>query len=312
MNGYFSDMSDSYLFNPFTVATCLGRPTSVFTNCAILFSVSNAALDRPFSSMLALSLASYLSLYPGLLLPPLLTLCYDQRARHAKQLSASRYCLTNIAIFLAGLAWLLYISHALMGGSWEYLSSTYGVHLLLPDLTPNVGLWWYFFIEMFDSFREFFLGVFWLHLGSYVGGMSLRMRKQPVFVVTTLLGIFAIFKPYPSVSDTSLYFAMLPLYRHIYPRTLRYEHHLGLANDLPVMRYTFLATSTVLYATFLGPAFYYLWIYAGSGNANFFYAITLVWSLGLTVILTDSLFAILRDEVEVERPELKGKDIRTI
>ena len=79
-----------------------------------------------------------------------------------------------------------------------------------------------------------------------------------------------------------------------------------------VMRYTFFATAAVLYTTLLGPAFYYLWIYAGSGNANFFYAITLVWSLGLTVILTDSLFAVLRDELEVERPETKGKDIRTI
>ena len=78
------------------------------------------------------------------------------------------------------------------------------------------------------------------------------------------------------------------------------------------MRYTFFATAAILYAILLGPAFYYLWIYAGSGNANFFYAITLVWSLGLTVILTDSLFAVLRDELEVERPETKGKDIRTI
>jgi GPI-anchor transamidase subunit U len=30
----------------------------------------------------------------------------------------------------------------------------------LPDLTPNPGLWWYFFMEMFDHFRPFFLMVF--------------------------------------------------------------------------------------------------------------------------------------------------------
>ena len=78
------------------------------------------------------------------------------------------------------------------------------------------------------------------------------------------------------------------------------------------MRYTFFAVATLLYATFLGPAFYYLWIYAGSGNANFFYAITLVWSLGLTVILADSCYAVLRDEWEVERPEMRGKEVRRI
>ena len=78
---------------------------------------------------------------------------------------------------------------------------------------------------------------------------------------------------------------------------------------LAVMRYTFFATSTLLYATLLGPAFYYLWIYAGSGNANFFYAITLVWSLAVTVIVADAIYAVLRDEWETERPEMRGKEV---
>ena len=168
--------------------------------------------------MLALGLASYMSLYPTLLLPPTLLLCHDRQAMKSKvPFFPATSIVTYIFVFSASTAWLLYMS-SILTGSWEFLSSTYGVHLLLPDLTPNVGLWWYFFIEMFDSFREFFLGVFWLHLGSYVGGLSIRLRRQPLFVITTLLGIFAIFKPYPSISDTSLYFAMLPLYRHIFPR----------------------------------------------------------------------------------------------
>ena len=169
--------------------------------------------------MLALGLASYLSLYPILLLPPMILLCHDRIARDRKSSpSMSLFASQQTGIFFGGIAWLLYTSYILTGSSWEFLASTYGVHLLLPDLTPNVGLWWYFFIEMFDSFREFFLGVFWLHLGGYVGGLCIRVRNQPLFVIVCLLGIFAIFKPYPSISDTSLYFAMLPLYRHIFPR----------------------------------------------------------------------------------------------
>ncbi len=78
------------------------------------------------------------------------------------------------------------------------------------------------------------------------------------------------------------------------------------------MRYTFIATSVLLYSSLLGPAFYHLWIYAGSGNANFFYAITLVWSLGLSMLVGDMLFAVLRDEWEVERPDMKGKEIKRI
>jgi phosphatidylinositol glycan class U len=78
------------------------------------------------------------------------------------------------------------------------------------------------------------------------------------------------------------------------------------------MRYTFFAVAALLYASLLGPIFYHLWIYAGSGNANFFYAITLVWSLGIAIVIADSVFAVLRDEWEAERPEMMGKDVRQI
>ncbi|KAI4168856.1 MAG: hypothetical protein LQ343_006069 [Gyalolechia ehrenbergii] len=283
-----------YLFNPFTIATCLARPTSVFSNCAIFFAIASAIDRKPAKSMLALALAAYFSLYPALLLPPMILLCCDQSMQTRSNLPGTASRLS--AFFFGSLAWLLAMSYMLTGQSWEFLRSTYGVHLLLPDLTPNVGLWWYFFIEMFDSFREFFLGVFWLHLMAYVGGLCFRLRKQPLFVLTTLIGTFAIFQPYPSIADASLYFSLIPLYSHVFP----------------LMRYTFFAIATVLYATLLGPAFYHLWIYAGSGNANFFYAITLVWSLGLSIIVGECLFAVLRDEWEVERPEMEGKDVRRI
>ena len=177
--------------------------------------------------MVTLALASYLSLYPVLLLPPLVLLCYDQREGEAKSKGqTSNLVSTSVAFFFGAVGVLLFMSYLITGGSWEFLSSTYGVHLLVADLTPNVGLWWYFFIEMFDSFREFFLGVFWLHLSGYVGGLCIRIRRQPLFVITTVLGIFAVFKPYPSVSDTSLYLALLPLYRHIFPRKSNIERAL--------------------------------------------------------------------------------------
>lgn len=245
--------------------------------------------------MFALSFAAYLSMYPILLLPPLLLLCWDRRRPSKQSDSLFSFVVANVGAVAGSFTSLLYMSYFTMG-SFEFIASTYGVQLLLPDLTPNVGLWWYFFIEMFDSFRNFFLGVFWVHLSSYVAGLSIRLRRQPLFVLTLLLGIFGIFKPYPSISDMSIFLGMLPLYQHVFP----------------LMRYTFLASSTIAYATLLGPAFYYLWIYAGSGNANFFYAITLVWSMGLSVLVADALFAVLRDEWEVERPEMKGKEIRQV
>ncbi|KAJ5090665.1 hypothetical protein N7532_009349 [Penicillium argentinense] len=286
-----------FLFNPFTIATCLARSTSVFTTTGILFAVSNAVTGNSVNAMLALGFASYLSLYPALLFVPLVLLCFDQRLQSAnKPPNGIIYGLQHAGILLASIAGLLGLSVLITGNFWEFMSATYGFHLLVPDLTPNVGLWWYFFIEMFDSFREFFLGVFWLHLASYVGGLTMRLRRQPLFVVASLLGVFAIFKPYPSISDASLYFATLPLYRHLFP----------------LMRYTFFAISAILYSSLLGPAFYHLWIYAGSGNANFFYAITLVWSLGLSILLADSIFAAIRDEWEQDHPDAQGTEVKQV
>ena len=211
-------ISAAYIFNPFTVAACLGLSTSIFTNMAIILAISNALDKQTFRSMFALAMASYLSMYPALLLPPLAILCWDHIPNPgAVQKSPFSFIQTLLTTFTATLTGLFGASYVATG-SWSFVSATYGFHLLVPDLTPNVGLWWYFFIEIFDSFRTFFLGVFWLHLTSYVGGLTLRLRRQPLFVLTTLLGLFAILKPYPSISDVSLYLAFLPLYKHIFSR----------------------------------------------------------------------------------------------
>jgi GPI-anchor transamidase subunit U len=246
--------------------------------------------------MVALSFASYLSMYPLLLLPPIILLAHDHQLLKGRLQRAPAFAVKCVATVLCVVGMLLGMSWALSDQSWDFLGRTYGIQLTLNDLNPNVGLWWYFFIEMFDSFRSFFLAVFWLHLSSYVGGLSIRIRTQPLLVIVLLLGIFSIFKPYPSIADTSLFLGMLPLYGHVFP----------------LMRYSFVAAAALAYATFLGPAFFHLWIYAGSGNANFFYAITLVWSLGQSLLVSDLTFAALRDEWEVERPEMAGKEVKQI
>ena len=169
------------------------------------------------SFILALGMASYMSLFPVLLFPPLACLCYDQQFQRAKPPKALSFAITHAVSLIAVIAILLYASTVLTG-STQFLASAYGTPLLLPDLTPNVGLWWYFFIEMFDSFREFFLGVFWLHMASYVGGLTIRVRKQPLFVTAALLGVFAVFQPYPSIADSALFLGMVPLFRHVFGR----------------------------------------------------------------------------------------------
>lgn len=221
-----STVAAAYLFNPFTVANCLGRSTNSFTNTAIIYAIQCAVTDSYVNSMLALACASYFSLYPILLFPPLVLLCYDRKkTRQITNKKESddtartvKFSAQHLGVFAIGVLTLLVASYFISGCSWSFIPATYGAQLLVADLTPNVGLWWYFLIEIFDSFREFFIGAFWLQLVGYVCALTIRLRTQPLFVLTTSLGIFAIFKPYPSISDVSVYFAFLPLYRHVFRR----------------------------------------------------------------------------------------------
>ena len=51
-------------------------------------------------------------------------------------------------------------------------------------------------------------------------------------------------------------------------------------SDLVVdFRSTFVTIMMLLFSTILAPFLYHLWVYAGSGNANFFYAATLGFNL---------------------------------
>ena len=179
--------------------------------------MAKAAHGASTTFVMALAFAAYLSMHPILLFPPLLVLLYDTRTiKTGSKPNVGSFIGTHTLGFAAAIGALLLVSASLTG-SWDFLAATYGVRLLLPDLTPNVGLWWYFFIEMFDSFREFFLGVFWLHAASYMPGLTIRLHKQPLFVACTLTGVFAIFTPYPSIADAALYLSLIPLFKHLFP-----------------------------------------------------------------------------------------------
>ncbi|KAJ3805146.1 GPI transamidase subunit PIG-U-domain-containing protein [Lentinula aff. lateritia] len=108
--------------------------------------------------------------------------------------------------FLVYFAALTLVS-TLIVGHWEWMGRTWGASLSLPSLSPNPGLWWYFFTEMFDHFRAFFLVVFEVHL----------LIHDPLYALFLLTGILATFKPYPTLSDQGLFLVMWGLFGEVYP-----------------------------------------------------------------------------------------------
>jgi len=71
----------------------------------------------------------------------------------------------------------------------------------------------------------------------------------------------------------------------------------------PDFRHPIVTTLLHLHASLLLPLFHLLWLTQGTGNANFFYAITLVFGVGNGAALIDCLYAGLRIAIGGE-----GKD----
>ncbi|XP_031697706.1 phosphatidylinositol glycan anchor biosynthesis class U protein, partial [Anarrhichthys ocellatus] len=165
-------------------------------------------------------------------------------------------------MYLGSLFVIVCLSFFLLG-SWDYLPSVYGFILSVPDLTPNIGLFWYFFAEMFEHFRLFFLCVFQINVFFYTVPLSIKLKDHPVFLIFMQLAVISIFKSYPTVGDISLYMAFLPVWSHLHR----------------FLRNIFLVSCVLLACSALFPVLWHLWIYAGSANSNFYYAITLLFNV---------------------------------
>ncbi|KAJ3337271.1 mitochondrial 5-aminolevulinate synthase [Gonapodya sp. JEL0774] len=251
--------------NPLAIAGCVGRSSAVFANAAVVGALYFSVKGKRSLSMLFLSFATYLSLYPIVLLGPCVLLLAGVNPKLPIFVNCGVLLVTFLVI-------LIYLSYELMGRSWEFLGSTYGVILSAPDLSPNVGLWWYFNIEIFDEFRTFFVGVFNLLVVVFGVPVAVRMKTHPLFAAYILSLIMAITKSYPSVLDMVLYLSLFSLH----PEVMKYMRQ----------------TVTLLFVTpvclMLPPTFHFLWIYQGRANSNYLYAATLVVGVAQVVLLVDS------------------------
>ncbi|KAL1929598.1 hypothetical protein VTP01DRAFT_1736 [Rhizomucor pusillus] len=273
-----STVAALYLFNPLAILSCISRSSVIFTNLSIVVALLWAQLGRTNISMCWAAVATYFGFYPAMLVPPLIMIDKKCNVGHA------------IGCYLAGLGVLLGLSRLLVG-SWNFIPATYGVVIFLSDLTPNVGMFWYFFIEIFDQFRSFFMVIFQFHAFIFAAPLCIRLREHPLFVCAVLTGVMSVFKSYPAAGDVALFLGLVPLHQQLFK----------------YCRYGFLVANIFLYSSVLAPIFWHLWIYAGSGNANFFYAITLVYNLGQALLIVDLIYAILRREYDIAHPENIGK-----
>lgn len=82
-------------------------------------------------------------------------------------------------------------------------------------LKPNVGLYWYLFVEMFDFFRPLFVCFLQLHSLFYGVPLAVRFKKDPLFMALICIALQSLLQPFPTVADASLYLAMIPMFPEI-------------------------------------------------------------------------------------------------
>ncbi|OQR97871.1 hypothetical protein ACHHYP_09876 [Achlya hypogyna] len=266
----------AYLFNPYSLASSLVMSTSLLTYAAIVWSIALAMQHRLAPAILSLAFATYLSMYPLVLFPALVLMAHP-----TKRLLSAPW-IVGSALFAGYVGLFLYLSKATTG-SWAFLDHTYLWVLEYPDLTPNVGIFWYFFMELFDRFRAYFLFLLHVHPYLYVLPIYIRLHARPLAATAVLLGVFALFQAYPSVGDLGLFVASCL----IHPRSV-----LG-------MQHKFITATGLVVASALLPVMWYLWLFPGSGNSNFFYNQTLVYQFFGVRLVIEFLTATMRRDKQL-------------
>jgi phosphatidylinositol glycan class U len=262
----------AYLFNPYSILNCVGRTTTIWSN--FLLSVMIFALSRKIKPLclLALALETQRNFYPFILIVPI-ALAFSENSK-SKNLSRIVTVVTFAVIF-GGLNYAAFVQMK----SWKFIDSTFGFIIHCRDLTPNIGLFWYFFTEMFDHFRELFLYTFQLNTTIlYLFPLTFTFKESPEFLLTILLSLTTIFSSYPCIGAVAFYMSIIPLWKRC----------------SPFMSHNFIVFATFLVTSILGPTVYHLWMYANSANANFYFGVTLVFSTSQIFLLTDLCFAYLK------------------
>ncbi|WWC62117.1 uncharacterized protein I303_104708 [Kwoniella dejecticola CBS 10117] len=264
-----------FMFNPYTLLSCLARSTTNIDNAILLGSIALAAEGQSLGATILLALVSHTAVYPLLLLPPIAMLLNRKTARRP-----STSVLRNALIYILINAGFTGLNFLIAGQSW--IGQSWGVVVNVTDLTPNVGMWWYFFTEMFDHFRTFFLGVFQLHNLIYVAPVCLRLSDDPLFAIMVQVGIISTWKSYPALGDMALWAGLLGCFPDVVSN----------------LRHPLFTLTVHLYTSILLPLLHSLWLLTGTGNANFFYAATMVYGLNASLAVVDVLGAGLRLQVK--------------
>ncbi|KAK8706579.1 hypothetical protein V6N13_050140 [Hibiscus sabdariffa] len=283
-----------YLCNPFTIVACVGLSTSPIENMAVILCLYGACSRLIPLAAFGWVIATHLSLYPAILIIPVIFLLgcgpdapprklFLQRHQQKGVLNESKLPpgftwrpIIHFAFWT--LVWSVYllvlcgISLKQFGGLWEMFKSTYGFILTVEDLSPNIGVLWYFFAEVFEFFRNFFLIVFHVNILFIILPLAIRLHHRPCYLAFVYITICSMLKSHPSVGDSALYLGLLD------------------------MQFSLFLFCGYVGVSLLSPVMHNLWIWRGTGNANFYFATAMVYACLQIVLVVEGVSAMLNHD----------------
>ncbi|CAK0794049.1 unnamed protein product, partial [Prorocentrum cordatum] len=176
----------------------------------------------------AVALALYVCPWtPVVLIPCCAYLCYAQKNPQAAE--DHGYSRSNEGVIIEpGFVWYLFrfvVAVALlfgflmagslvaMAGEAHFVQASFLSVLTVRDLTPNVGIFWYIFILIFDRYRTLFLFAYHAQLLFFPVAMLTRVARHrptgPFLYCAMAVGSMSLHKPYPTASDYSLMITVL-------------------------------------------------------------------------------------------------------
>ncbi|XP_039001717.1 phosphatidylinositol glycan anchor biosynthesis class U protein-like isoform X3 [Hibiscus syriacus] len=299
-----------YLCNPFTIVACMGLSTSPIENMAVILCLYGACSRLIPLAAFGWVIATHMSLYPAILIIPVIFLLgrgpdapprklFLQMHQEKGVLNQSKLppCFSwgpIIHFAFWALLWSVYvlvlcgISLKQFGGLWEMFKSTYGFILTVEDLSPNIGVLWYFFAEVFEFFWNFFLIVFHANILFMILPLAIRLHHRPCYLA--YVAVCSMLKSYPSVGDSALYSGLLGWF----------------VNELSDMQFSLFLFCGYVGVSPLSPVMHNLWIWRGTGNANFYFATTMVYACLQIVLVVEGVSAMLNHDRKL-RSLITGK-----
>jgi len=269
-----------YLANPMTIASCVAGSSAGLGTACVVTACAAAAGGDPVIAGACCAGAAYLTGAPGvLLLYPIASLAAGNGiAKTTLEVSAggsavggressgtpNKRFLATLVSFAVTCSILVPLSTAAFSEvgttTTQWLTGTYIFTFRVADLTPNLGIYWYMFAELFPHFRGLFRCAFHGFAAFLCAPLFVRhAKRKPLLCVTVTMAVTTILGPYPTLGQVGGYLCLVPL---------------GAVTPSQNSQ-NFLVAGVFVAVALLSPILWHLWIHARVANANFFFAVTL-------------------------------------